>query len=325
MTEPSSPQTPGLSSLGRVLVEQVLAFISPAADVDRAALTAALEQLLVDSGEPSIVGLVDSLAKTGDAYTYYPRNDLARAINATVGIYTLAEGSTVTGAEHLVEAAGRPAVFLPNHLSYSDANVLEVLLSRVGHEAMSNRLTVVAGPKVYSDPMRRFSSLCFGTIQTPQSTALSTGEAVMSVREVARIALDSLRIAEQRKAEGDALLVFVEGTRSRTGGMQRTLAAIVRYFEDPGTLLYPVGITGTQHFVPVGEEKLHRTVACAAIGRPAAANDLAHACDGNRRLMMDVVGAAVARLLPEGYRGVYSASEPEFDNARHIAREVFGD
>ena len=37
-----------------------------------------------------------------------------------------------------------------------------------------DRLTVVAGPKVYSSLRRRFSSLCFGTIKTAQSNTIST-------------------------------------------------------------------------------------------------------------------------------------------------------
>src|SRR6185503_7636379 len=100
------------------------------------------------------------------------------------------------------------------------ANVLEVVFQRTGANHLSDRLTVVAGPKVYSNIRRRFSSLCFGTIKVPQSSARSTDDAVMNAREVARGARLAIQVAQERLGLGEALLVFAEGTRSRSGGMQ---------------------------------------------------------------------------------------------------------
>lgn len=314
-----------LPPAGRLIVEQVLAFLSEELSASREPLRLDLERLLAAAGKDRLDGLVDRLRTTGEEFTYYPRNALARDINAVVANHTLAEGSAITGTEHLAGIEGRPAVFLPNHLSYSDANLLEVLLSRTGHEAVSARLTVIAGPKVYSDTMRRFSSLCFGTIKTPQPSGRSTDEAVMPVREVARLARDALRAAEERMSRGDIVLVFVEGTRSRTCTMQRALPAIVRYFEEPGVAVVPVGISGSERLVPIGEERAHRTTARARIGRAALSQDLSAACGGNRKLMMDAVGIAIARLLPPSYQGVYGAEDPELDDARRVAADVFGE
>jgi 1-acyl-sn-glycerol-3-phosphate acyltransferase len=320
MTETSS-----LPSAGRLIVEQVLAFLSEELSGAKEPLRGELEALLAAAGKDRIDGLVDRLRTTGEEFTYYPRNALARDINAVIARHTLAPGSEVTGLENLDAIAGRPAVFLPNHLSYSDANLLEVLLTRAGLEAICARLTVIAGPKVYSDAMRRFSSLCFGTIKTPQPSGRSSDEAVMPVREIARLALHALRAAEERKSRGDAILVFAEGTRSRTSTMQRSIPAIVRYFEEPGVALVPVGISGSELLVPIGEEKAHLTVARARIGRTALSEDLSSACSGNRKLMMDTVGVAIARLLPPAYQGVYAPGDPELDDARRIATDVFGD
>ena len=46
-----------------------------------------------------------------------------------------------------------------------------------GDAALANRLTAVAGPKVFTSRERRFSSLCFGTIKVPQSSEVASGEA----------------------------------------------------------------------------------------------------------------------------------------------------
>jgi 1-acyl-sn-glycerol-3-phosphate acyltransferase len=218
----------------------------------------------------------------------------------------------------------RPMVLLSNHLSYSDANLLEFLLSKAGLAKVADRLTVVVGPKVYSEPFRRFSSLCFGTIKTPQSATRASEDAVMSTREVARLARETIAIAAERQAAGDALLIFVEGTRSRNGAMQRALQGVTRYFEEPERILVPLGLHGTERFVPVGDERLYPTHVTFRVGRPVEARVLAERCGSNRALRMDAIGAAIARLLPAEYRGVYADDLPEQEEARRIAEAVFG-
>ena len=44
--------------------------------------------------------------------------------------------------------------------------------------------------------------------------------------------------------------------------------------------------------------------------------------DDDRRVMMDVVGLAIAEALPENYRGVYGNTAPDLDEARRLLRNV---
>jgi 1-acyl-sn-glycerol-3-phosphate acyltransferase len=216
----------------------------------------------------------------------------------------------------MAAVAGRPVVIFANHLSYSDANLLAVLLQRAGGQELADRLTVIAGPKVYSSLKRRFSSLCFGTIKTPQSSALSSEDAVMNARDVAHAARRSIEIALERLALGDALLVFAEGTRSRTTGMQPMLAGVTRYLDGPDTWILAAGITGTESMFPIGEDKLHRVrIVTRRLSRPSA-DALRERAGGDRRLMMDAVGLAIAALLPAEYRAAYGDDVADLDEAR---------
>jgi 1-acyl-sn-glycerol-3-phosphate acyltransferase len=176
---------------------------------------------------------------------------------------------------------------------------------------------------VYSSLERRFSSLCFGTIKTPQSRALSTEDAVMNVREVARAARLSIDIAHERLRLAEALLIFAEGTRSRTRGMQPLLVSVTRYLDGPGAWVLPVGIVGTEALFPIGEDTLHPVRAVSRVGRPIPATVLRDRADGNRRLMMDGVGLAIAQLLPAEYRGAYSDDAADLGDARRLMRTLF--
>jgi 1-acyl-sn-glycerol-3-phosphate acyltransferase len=268
----------------------------------RAAVTAEVDA----AGSAALASLNACLEATGADWAYYPRDPLARRLHHVLADALLDGGSRVDGLEHVAAVAGRPVVVFANHLSYSDANLIEVLLHRAGAAEITDRLTVTAGPKVYSSAKRRFSSLCFGTIKTAQSSGRASEEAVMNPRAVARAARQSINVALDRLAQGDALLVFAEGTRSRTRDMQQMLAGAARYLECPGTWILPVGLTGTEAMFPIGEEALHDVGIVAHAGQPIEVAALRARTGGDRRAMMDAVGYAIADVLPPEYRGVYS-------------------
>jgi len=164
---------------------------------------------------------------------------------------------------------------------------------------------VAAGPKVYSNVTRRFSSLCFGTIKVPQNSERSTEEAVMSPRDIARAARRSIEIARERLRLGDALLVFPEGSRSRSGQMQPFLPGVARYLDAPDTWVLPVGIAGTERLFPIDAGELHPVPIALSFGRAFPAGALKERTGRDRQQMMDLVGVAVAQLLPHQYRGIY--------------------
>jgi hypothetical protein len=59
---------------------------------------------------------------------------------------------------------------------------------------------------------------------------------------------------------------------------------------------------------PIDDDRLHTVQVTVQIGAPLDADALRHGAGGDRRLMMDTVGLAIADQLPERYRGVYGAA-----------------
>jgi 1-acyl-sn-glycerol-3-phosphate acyltransferase len=304
------------------LVSAITAFLAGNDARTLAGLRQALEREIDVAGPSALADLGDRLAHTGSMWSFFPRDPLARRIHHLLADRLLEPTSTLSGVEYLAALDDEPVVMLANHLSYSDANLLEVLLYRSGAVALADRLTVVAGPKVYSSLRRRFSSLCFGTIKTAQSSTLSSDDNGKNVRDVARAARLAIEIAHERLTQGDAVLIFAEGTRSRTSGLQPMLPAVSRYLDYPGAWVLPVGIAGTEALFPIGDHEIHPVRIVVRIGRPVRATVLEELTAGNRRLMMDVVGVAIASLLPEEYRGAYGDGVDGLDEARVIARDL---
>jgi 1-acyl-sn-glycerol-3-phosphate acyltransferase len=287
------------------LVDAIVRFLAREHAADTRDIRACLERAIDEEGPGAIDNMSARLAGTGADWSYYPRDPLARRIHRALAPRVLHD-PVVSGINHLEEVISSPLVMFANHLSYSDANVLDVVLQNVGAGRLADRLTVVAGPKVYSNVARRFSSLCFGTIKVPQNSERSTEEAVMTPREVGRLARRSIQIAHERLNVGEALLLFAEGSRSRTGEMRQFLSGTARYLGTRDVWVLPVAIAGTERLFPIDAHGLNAVSISVTFGRPIPADTLREQTRGDRRAMMDSIGYAVAELLPREYRGAYA-------------------
>jgi 1-acyl-sn-glycerol-3-phosphate acyltransferase len=288
------------------LADAIIAFVARKAGRDESRVRDIVERIVAEAGHGAVERLQARLGHPADRWGYYERDLLAQRVHHDLAPVVLSEPPRVKGAAHLDALRGHPAIIVANHLSYSDANVIEYLLHQNGHGELADRLAVIAGPKVYSDLSRRFSSLCFGTIKSPQNESVSSGEAAMTARDVALAARETLATAHARLSGGDVLLLFPEGTRSRSGGMQPFLAGVARYFDGDDVPIVPIGLCGTEHMFAIGEERLGSANITMSIGPPLRSSSLFAIAGGNRRRFVDLLGAAVAVELPAPYRGAYA-------------------
>jgi hypothetical protein len=105
------------------------------------------------------------LAEHGQNWGFNSHQPLASEILIAI-LQALVGPRPIHGIEHAVEALervkkGESVVMVGNHLSYGDTNYLHAQLAMHGHPLYP--LLVMAGPKVYTDPFRRLSSMCFDT------------------------------------------------------------------------------------------------------------------------------------------------------------------
>ena len=261
---------------------QKVAFSDAAAAALATVSDAALRQMLQEFGH------------AGKEYRLYPASAPARAVSRAA-MATICRGLHLDGLDHLRAAvAAGPCLLLSNHLSYVDTTITDLILHHHGATALADALVVVAGPKVYSSPFRRLAAISLNTLHTAQSSHLATNEAGLTPREVGRIALQTLGLATERMAEGQPVLLYAEGSRTRTGRLQPFLRAVSKYLRQPGLTVVPLAISGSDDVFPLGADQLRAAEVRLTVAEPLRPEDPQEAlAEAWRR---------IAQALPERYQ-----------------------
>ena len=255
-----------------------------------------VETLIRHWSDGDLESIRDHLGELGQEPRPYPAHPKGRGLSRTWCRDVIPDGR-VDGVAHLAAAVDRgPTVVICNHLAYVDSQAIDAVLAWSGAAALANRLVSLAGPKVYANLFRRIASLCLNTLPVPQSTAVGHEDA-LSPRELARQARASLDLANGLLDEGQVLLLFAEGTRSRDTRLQEFIPGTARYLRKEGLAVVPAGLVGTQRVMPVGERGLTPGVVRLSFG---AAIDVAEA--GGPKPALAAVHEAVAALLPGDQR-----------------------
>ncbi len=120
------------------LIAAILRFLPVEDLLTQQDIRAALEREIDAAGPDAVVALKARLA-ADDGWAYYPPDPLARRIHHLLADRFLAPDSAVVGAGHVEAVAADPVVLFSNHLSYADANVIDILLERSGSAVLATR------------------------------------------------------------------------------------------------------------------------------------------------------------------------------------------
>lgn len=264
---------------------------------ENATLRAALQARLDVAPDAELETLLATFATAGDEYRLYPAVPFARDMTR---LYMRALTPTwrVDGRERLdAWAEGGPArrMIVCNHLSYTDTQLTDSILCLEGRSALADRLVAVAGPKVYTDAWRRLAAISLNTRKTAQSSAVATEQGALGPRELAAIAFDTLEDCARLMDEGYIVLLYPEGTRSRTGRMQPFLRAAGRYLQIPGLRVLPMVQTGSEKVFPIDDPLMYANEVRIAFGEMFAAADY----PGKHGALAEAHRRMVAELPPE--------------------------
>ncbi len=241
--------------------------------------------------------VIDSLASLGSEEKLYTANNACKIVSRQWSRDLIPE-PTVSGIEHFRAAVKTgPTMVLCNHSAYFDSSAIDAMLAWHGHADLADRLVSAAGPKVYTDLFRRVAAGCLNTLPVPQSTSFSH-TAQMSRRELARRAINSMNIAGAALDSGYVLLLFPEGSRTRTGTMGSFLRGVHRYLGvREGLQVVPTALVGTSQIMPVGDTKLGPAPVSLTFGTPLVVGP-----DLPQREALRAAHGAISGLLPAANR-----------------------
>lgn len=149
-------------------------------------------------------------------------------------------------------ARGKSVIFIANHLSHSDHAVLVKALKINGFADIAERLIFVAGMLFKNEFIAKYLSDAYARIiiSTPSSLPVSEEEN----RKAQLVNLRGFREANRLLNQGNILVIYAEGTRSRKGALQKAIAAVALYFENENVeYVVPIAIQGTAEILPVGK------------------------------------------------------------------------
>ncbi len=263
-----------------------------------AALQAALQARLDATSDDELATLLATFATAGEQYRLYPAVPFARGMTRTY-MSALTPTWRVEGLDRLDAWASRGGrrMVVCNHLSYTDTQLTDSILCLEGRHAVADRLVAIAGPKVYTDAWRRLAAISLNTRKVAQSSAVATEQGALGPRELAQIAFDTLEDCTRLMDEGWIVLLYPEGTRSRTGRLQPFLRAAGRYLQIPGLQVIPMAQTGSERVFPIDAPKMYQDHVRIAFGEPFASAD-----HPGKHGALAEAHRRVAALLPPEYR-----------------------
>ncbi len=184
----------------------------------------------------------------------------------------------------------QPTLFVCNHLSNADGLVLQGALKSVDP-------TFVAGEKLSSDAVTRLGSNAVKTTVIKPNSADKEG--------LKRI-IDLIK-------EGESILVFPEGTRSRTGSLIEAKKGILLIARATGVPIVPVGIWGSEKLLPINREghmnreQFNYAEVHIHIGQQFQIPKRVSAQDKKvyESNVLQAIMKSIANLLPQAYQGVY--------------------
>lgn len=287
-----------------LLPEWVAAHV--AADPDlHARMRADVEAVVQGASDDTVRTMQDTFLRAGDRYALHPADPLARRITRAFMAY-LSPQWRVDGAdalERFLTTGPARRMIVCNHLSYTDTQLTDSILCLAGRPDVADRLVAIAGPKVYTDPWRRMAAVALNTRKTAQSSAVATEQENVNPRELAAIAFETIADCERLMDAGSIILLYPEGSRSRTGRLRPFLRAASRYLQLGELQILPVAQTGSERVFPIDSPIMYPHPVRLAFGEPFAAAD--HPGKG---VALAHAHGRLAALLPEPYQP--AAGEP---------------
>jgi 1-acyl-sn-glycerol-3-phosphate acyltransferase len=204
----------------------------------------------------------------------------------------------VVGLENVPRTG--PLLICPNHSATLDPPLVPAYLPRGDTWSM-------AKSEYFRKPLLRFIFRAYHAFPVVRHTA---------DRAALRRSFDLLK-------QGEALIIYPEGTRIESGVLARPEAGAGFIAQKANCPVLPVALTGTRECLPKGARWPRRTQVTLTFGKPLRLASKRQ--DGSRvshEEASEAIMIAIAELLPAGQRGAFSDLESARSRLQGVAVPV---
>jgi 1-acyl-sn-glycerol-3-phosphate acyltransferase len=195
---------------------------------------------------------------------------------------------TVEGRQNIPGSG--PLIVASNHLSFIDSIVIPLAVPR--------KVVFLAKAEYWEGR---------SPLSWPRRLFVAAFDAVPVRREQQRDAQQSLGLARDVLARGEAFGIYPEGTRSRDGRLYRGRTGVGWLALAAGAPVLPVGLVGTDEVQPIGANVPRVRKVTVRFGEPVLPGDYAALPPGQaRREITDEVMDRVAKLTGQDRALVYN-------------------
>ncbi|WP_435788017.1 lysophospholipid acyltransferase family protein [Clostridium sp.] len=218
-----------------------------------------------------------------------PDKAVAFIANKLIDSYINKYANIETSGMDKIKEINSPIIFICNHLSNADGIVMNKLLKE-------HHVTFVAGLKLTDNKLTKLGFHVAKTINIKPNSA--DKDAISKI-------VNTLK-------QGNNIMIFPEGTRSRNGKMIEGKKGLILMAKLSKATIIPMGIWGTEKLLPIdandmASERFHHADVHVNFGDPILLPSKSVDEDKNQyhdRTMHEIM-RSIAILLPEQYRGVY--------------------
>jgi len=203
---------------------------------------------------------------------YYVARVIARAL------FALLTRLEVKGKENIPRQGA--LLVVANHLNLADPPLLGISLER--------RMMFMAKEELFRSKLTAYFVSSFGAFPVHRR----------------RLDREAIRQSQQVLADGLALIMFPEATRSKTARLQPAFPGSALIARRSGVPILPVGISGTEGVKGIGWI-WHRPRITVNIGRPFYLPSSKKLTKAGLAENTSSIMERIAELLPPKYRGVY--------------------
>ncbi len=198
--------------------------------------------------------------------------------------------------KYILPLMGRfPMTLISNHLSHMDAAAIYYLLYNEGGDArkLADSLTFIAGRLAFEPDFTRLGLYMIDSLLVCSKRDMSENPGLADL--MTRINMRSFRQSQSLQKEGKVLVIFPEGTRSRTGKLVNFVDTVYHYVANK--VIIPFAIEGSDEILPTGSFMFVPAKGRMVIGRPVLVGKLPSK-------QMEELPDSVQQLeIPPGFQG----------------------